>query len=108
MNLIRYNNPELAPIAGLRRWLQEAFDDFDGFGGRFDFPPDLRGDNSVAADLYEGDDAFQAVLELPGFEKGDLEVSLENSVLTVKAERREKEGDEGSLKIANEMKKLRP
>lgn len=92
MKLIRYNYPDMAPVAGMRRWLQDAFDAFDDFGPRLE-PASRTGDNSVAADLYEGDDAFQAVLELPGFEKQDVKVSLENKVLTVKAERSEKDGE---------------
>lgn len=36
-----------------------------------------------AADVYETDDALAVVLEMPGVEKKDLEVALENDVLRV-------------------------
>ena len=36
-----------------------------------------------AADIYETDDALAVVLEMPGVEKKDLEVALENDVLRV-------------------------
>jgi len=36
-----------------------------------------------AADIYETDDALAVVLEMPGVEKKDLEVGLENNVLRV-------------------------
>ncbi len=36
-----------------------------------------------AADIYETDDALAVVLEMPGVEKQDLEVGLENNVLRV-------------------------
>src|ERR1700687_2282512 len=35
------------------------------------------------ADIYETDDALAVVLEMPGVEKKDLEVALENDVLRV-------------------------
>jgi HSP20 family protein len=35
------------------------------------------------ADIYETDDALAVVLEMPGVEKKDLNVALENDVLTV-------------------------
>ena len=35
------------------------------------------------ADIYETDDALAVVLEMPGVEKKDLKVALENDVLTV-------------------------
>ena len=36
-----------------------------------------------SADIYETDDALAVVLEMPGVEKKDLEVALENDVLRV-------------------------
>ena len=36
-----------------------------------------------AADIYETDDALAVVLEMPGVEKKDLEVALENDILRV-------------------------
>ncbi len=42
--------------------------------GRYFVPP---------ADIYETDDALAVVLEMPGVEKKDLEVGLENNVLRV-------------------------
>src|SRR5271157_729695 len=36
-----------------------------------------------SADIYETDDALAVVLEMPGVEKKDLEVALENDVLKV-------------------------
>jgi len=42
--------------------------------GRYFVPP---------ADIYETDEALAVVLEMPGVEKKDIEVSLENDVLTV-------------------------
>lgn len=50
-----------------------------------------------AADLYETDDAFVTELELPGFERDKINVTMEQGVLTVTgrraSEREEEEGD---------------
>ncbi|MEM0897008.1 MAG: Hsp20/alpha crystallin family protein [Verrucomicrobiota bacterium] len=93
MKYIRYTAPNAVPIAGMRRWLQDAFDTFDEFGPRLENA--FRASTSaVAADLYENDDAFNAVFELPGFAKEDIQVSLENSVLTVQAEANDRAEDD--------------
>lgn len=39
-------------------------------------------------DIYETDDAFVATADLPGLTKDDLEIDLENNLLTVSGERR--------------------
>ncbi|MEJ2371019.1 MAG: Hsp20/alpha crystallin family protein [Gemmatimonadales bacterium] len=39
------------------------------------------------ADLYETDDGFRVELELPGFDVGDIQVTVERGVLTVTGER---------------------
>lgn len=55
------------------------------------------GPSAPAADLYETEDAFMAELELPGFDREDINVTLEQGVLTVsgtrEAEREDSEGD---------------
>ena len=48
-----------------------------------------------AVDVYEDDKKVVLKLEVPGIEEGDLDVSVENSTLTVKGERKfEKEEKE--------------
>ena len=46
-------------------------------------------------DISETDDQFQVQVELPGMERDDIEVSLENSVLTVNGERKFEEKENG-------------
>ncbi|MEM9478226.1 MAG: Hsp20/alpha crystallin family protein [Verrucomicrobiota bacterium] len=87
MKYIRYTSPSVVPIAGMRRWLQDAFDAFDEFSPRLE-NAFRAGHGSTAADLYEADNAFQVILELPGFAKDDVSVSLENNVLAVRAGRK--------------------
>lgn len=42
---------------------------------------------SPTADLFESDDAFVLEMELAGFERDDLEITVDNGVLTVRGER---------------------
>lgn len=55
------------------------------------------GPSAPAADLYETEDAFVAELELPGFDRENINVTMEQGVLTVSGtrsgEREESEGD---------------
>jgi HSP20 family protein len=50
-------------------------------------------------DIYENENAFVATADLPGLDKKDIEVSLEDNVLTVSGERSyEKNGQQGSFR----------
>ena len=102
MQLIRSERPELSrPSNRLDRWFRSPF-----FGGRdwlsmFDW--DALGDNflpdtRLGADLYEDADAYHVRMELPGVSKDQLEVELENAVLTVSC--RYHEGDEKSGEVS--------
>lgn len=53
---------------------------FDGFGSNF------------AADIIEKEDSYEVVLDIPGVEKKDVDISLENRILTVSAKRDRPEG----------------
>ena len=44
--------------------------------------------HSPRADVLEGDKEYRIVIDMPGVEHKDLDISLENQTLTVKAERR--------------------
>lgn len=87
MTLIRYEYPTLTRRNNdLNRWFDDAFRSFwldDYFGGRRIAEP--------AADLYEDDDNVYVRMEVPGVKKKELEVSLENAVLTVSAEASDKD-----------------
>lgn len=46
------------------------------------------------ADLYETGDEFVLEMEMPGFHKDDLQVTVERGILTVSGQRREQEREE--------------
>ena len=63
---------------------------FDDFGRRTDDDVMSRGDWMPAVDIYQSD-ANEVVLkaELPGLEREDIDVKVENNTLTIKGERRQ-------------------
>ncbi len=56
------------------------------FTRTFDFPSRLFGSGSTDVELYEQDDEFRLSIELPGFEREDIEVNWYEGRLTISAE----------------------
>lgn len=63
----------------------DAFDDF--------FKPIFYDDSaySMRTDIKETDGGYQLAVEMPGFDKKDIKISLENGYLTISAEKSNKE-----------------
>ena len=80
----------LTPIFGLRREIDRLFDDaFVGRGGA-NWQP--------AVDIHETSKELRLDLELPGIREEDVEVEVENGVLTIRGQKsaeRKEEGEEG-------------
>ncbi len=49
-----------------------------------------------AVDVHEDNDHFYVEAELPGFKKEDVDITLEDGVLTIRAERREENPQNGN------------
>ncbi|MBV9874391.1 MAG: Hsp20/alpha crystallin family protein [Verrucomicrobia bacterium] len=100
MNIIRYHNQggsDLAQavdrFAVLRGELDRLFD--SSFGPAFRTPGSFHR-WTPALDVYQDNDQFTVVVELPGLKKEDIELSLHDGVLTISGERKqEKKGEEG-------------
>ncbi len=74
---------------------------FDNLWNDSDFVSD--GHNSrtwlPAIDIFESDDAFVATADLPGLKKDDIDISIEDNVLTVSGERQfEESKDSGTFR----------
>ena len=70
---------------------------FDDMFGDFFAPSIFRGNKSaMQTDLKETDEGYELFIDMPGFEKKDIELSLSNGYLTVSAKREEREEDEKS------------
>jgi HSP20 family protein len=92
MTLIR---PELMRSGHLDSWLRDFLWNDESLRGLWELSSSRTGGpaTGLAADFYEDKDAYHAFMELPGVSKGDLEVELENAVLTVRGKYTSKEGD---------------
>lgn len=74
------------------KFFDDAFDDF--------FKPVFYGvkDCSMKTDIKETDGAYELMVDMPGFDKGDINLSLNNGYLTVEAKREEKEENENFVR----------
>jgi len=91
MNLIRYQAPELSAWPTLDRWsnLRDELNSlFELPWGTFNRPGQLFSGWSPALDLYQNNDNFVAVVELPGMRKEDIEISLHDGSLIIAGERK--------------------
>jgi HSP20 family protein len=101
MDIIRYqpySQSELSNafdrLATLRQEMNRLFN--SPFGSFFRSPASLR-NWSPALDIYQDKDNFTVVVELPGLKKEDIDISLQNDMLTIAGTRKpeEKKGEEG-------------
>jgi HSP20 family protein len=88
MKLIRYEYPDLSSLNEFNRFLGTLFPAVSRADTAFDsLLGNARWAGSPAADLYEDDGHYYVKLELPGVKKEDVQVEIENAVLTVTAKR---------------------
>ena len=86
----------------LTRVYRDPWDSFREFRGELDkaFNRDLAGYTETASDwvpsvdIKEGKDAYEVVADVPGVNPKDIDISLEDGVLTVKGERKSESKDE--------------
>ncbi len=71
-------------------FFEDAFDSF--FRPAFNFSG-----NAMKTDVKETDKGYELSVDMPGYEKGDIELSLDNGYLTVKAQRAQKEEDKDAF-----------
>jgi HSP20 family protein len=77
--------PELSLFGSLQREVDRLFDDFtrgvgSGNGGSALLMPSM--------DVSETDSEIEITVDLPGLERKDVEISLENDMLTIRGEKR--------------------
>ncbi len=77
----------------LTRANDNAVDFFDNF-----FKPLFYDEkfDSMKTDIKETDNGYELEVEMPGFEKGDINISLENEYLTVSAEKQARDEDKSN------------
>ncbi len=86
--LIRFGQDPFAGLTSLHSQLDDMFNDF------------LRGSslpsglNMPAMDVYnDGDKQLVAEVQVPGFDKDDIEINVHNGVLEIKGEKKTREED---------------
>ena len=73
------------PIATLQREMNHVFENFWNRIGNLDWP---WGSGEARSDMVETDNAIEVSIELPGMEMKDIEVTVNDDMLTVKGEKR--------------------
>lgn len=85
-NLPTLSNKRTSTPGRFSDWMDEFFEEaFDLTSGSF--TPGLN--------VYETDDAFELTLELPGMGKEDIDISMENNMLTISGERKATREEDG-------------
>ena len=73
--------------------------DFDDFFGNF---LSNRIDNNMRCDIYEKDNTYYIEMDVAGFSKDDIDLSLKDGLLTIKAEKKTKVDDKDKKYIRKE------
>ena len=73
------------PMATLQREMNHVFENFWNRVGQFEWP---WGSDEAKSDMVETDKAIEVSIELPGMEMKDIEVTVNDDMLTVKGEKR--------------------
>lgn len=99
MKLIRSNPSALGRVSDFDEWFRHPFAGLPSlshfFGNLGEIFPGVTSDK-LAVDVHEDKDAYHASFEVPGVKKDDVKIELNNGMLTVSAEKREKNGDNES------------
>ena len=73
------------PITTLQREMNHVFESFWNRAGHFEWP---FGSGETKSDVVETDNAIEVSIELPGMEMKDIEVTVNDDMLTVKGEKK--------------------
>jgi HSP20 family protein len=93
MKLIRYQYPNNRYLGEFENWFDQMLSGVPRKSGLRDLFWDKSLERRIAVDLYDDDENYYVKAELPGLEKKDVNVELENLVLTINAERIQKQGE---------------
>lgn len=99
MKLIRTTPASsLARVADFDEWFRHPFAGLPTLGQFFsnlgEVFPNVT--DRLAVDVHEDKDNYYATFEVPGVKKEDVKIELNNGLLTVTAEKREKNGENES------------
>jgi HSP20 family protein len=99
MKLIRSAPSSLGRVSDFDEWFRHPFASLPSLGQFFnnlgEVFPGIPGDH-LAVDVHEDKDNYYASFEVPGVKKEDVKIELNNGLLTVAVDKREKDGDKES------------
>jgi len=99
-NLIKRNNNKEYGLDTFRRNVDKLFDDFF-----FLTPTSLfKNDWEPTVDVEEDDKSIRVKAEIPGIDEKDLDVKIENNILTLSGEKKEERKEEKKNYIFSERK----
>ncbi|RLE19497.1 MAG: Hsp20/alpha crystallin family protein [Acidobacteria bacterium] len=82
MAITKYN--PLREMMGLSDRLNRMFEEIGGFN----MNDEITGSWAPAVDVYESENAIEIKADLPGMTEKDIDVTVENNMLTIKGERK--------------------
>lgn len=89
-----YRDSDRDPFMALHREMNRLFDDaFRGFGSRLPSFGGFAGAGWPSVEISDNDKEIRVTAEVPGMEENDIEVLLEDGVLTLKGEKRSETED---------------
>lgn len=96
MKLTRFSPSSLGRVSDFDEWFRHPFAGFPSLGQFFgNLPEFINGGDTgrLLADVHEDKDNYIAQFEVPGVRKEDVKLELNNQLLTVIAEKKEKCGE---------------
>jgi HSP20 family protein len=100
MKLTRSNTPQygLGRVADFDDWFRNPLVGLPAFSRLFDWEGAFGSKSlgQLATDIHEDKDNYYATFEMPGVKKEDVKLELNDRLLTVTVERKEKTGDSES------------
>ena len=100
MKLIPSNNPSysLGRVADIEDWFRSPFSGLPAFSRLFDWEGAFgtQALGRLATDIHEDKDNYYATFEVPGVKKDAVKIELNDRLLTVTVERKEKTGESES------------
>jgi len=91
--------PEPTVFGTLQREIDRLFDDFSRFG----LGPQRTADLVPDIDVRETDKELEITVEMPGLQRGDVEISLDDDILTIRGEKKfqsDRQDEKGRRHIA--------
>jgi HSP20 family protein len=94
MKLVTYQKPKALSLF-------DRYDDFDSFFSLPTlFPVSFK--SSPAVDVLENEKGYVVKADIPGYTKDEIDITLDNNVLTIRGEKKQEETEEKSNYIRKE------